>query len=237
MTTRLRMLSRRTVEVGLVVSLYLLFLIIGVSAGQTTMNVDLISPPDKVALHSTPVRLTARVTIRGAPLANVTTTFSVICWTKGQTDTDTRTDNNGIATLAVPAASGNYSWHVTATRGTYPKIVSESRDFSVKLLLIVETLLPSTSILAVSPVDFKARVTDMRGQTVQSANVTFYVDSIMIGSNLTDQNGIAQLSRALPMGMHTWYASAGKEGEGGISDMTLFVVGQPTSLVISDSVS
>jgi hypothetical protein len=237
MIARPRVPTRRTIEVSVVLAVYALFLVVGVYSGQTTMNVDMISPRDKDALHSSPVRLTARITIRGAPLANVKATFSVICLTNGQIETDTTTDNNGIATVVIPVASGNYSWQVTATRGDYPKIVSESRDFSLKLSLVVETLVPTTFVLAVSPVDFKARVTDIRGQTVQSANVTFYVDSIMIGSNLTGQNGIAQLSRALTVGMHRWYASADKEGEGGISDSTLFVVGQLTSLVTNDSVS
>jgi hypothetical protein len=228
MTAHLRAPSRRTIEVGVVVATYVLFLIVGVYGGQTTMNVDIISPSDGAGLRASPVELIAKLTIRDIPLANVTTTFTVIYWTVGQTDTETKTDNNGIATLLVPAVSGNYSWHVTAMREGYPKIESRSQDFSVKLLLAVEPLVPSTFILAVSPVDFKARVTDMKGGTVQSANVTFYVDSILIGSSVTGQNGIAQLSRPLTMGRHTWYASARKEGEGGISDMTLFVVGQPS---------
>jgi hypothetical protein len=70
----------------------------------------------------------------------------------------------------------------------------------------------------------------MNGGLVQAANVTFYVDSMIIGSSLTDQNGIAQVSKALTTGRHTWFASADMEGEGGISDMTLFVVGQLASL-------
>jgi len=226
MTAHLRAPSRSTIEVGVVVATYVLFLIIGVYGGQSTMNVDIIGPSDGAGLQSSPVELIAKVTIRDIPLANVTTTFTVIYWTAGQTDTEIKTDNNGIATLLVPAVSGNYSWHVTAMKEGYPKIESRSQDFSVKLLLAVEPLVPSTFILAVSPVDFKARVTDMKGDPVQSANVTFYVDSILIGSSVTGQNGIAQLSRPLTMGRHTWYASARTEGEGGISDMTLFVVGQ-----------
>jgi len=237
MIARPRVPTRRTIEVSVVLIVYALFLVVGVYGGQTTLNVDLISPRDKDALHSSPVRLTARVTIRGAPIANVKATFSVIGRTISQMDTDTTTDNNGIATVVIPVASGNYSWHVTATRGDYPKIVSESRDFSLKLSLVVETLVPSTFVLAVSPVDFKAKVTDLRGQTVQSANVTFYVDSIMIGSSLTGQNGVAEVSKALTNGMHRWYASAFREGEGGLSDLTLFVVGQLASLATGDSVS
>jgi hypothetical protein len=223
-------------EVVVVVGVYILFFVVGVYSGQTTMDVDVIGPPDGMPLRSSPVELIARVTNRGVPLANVTTTFTVFHWTIGETETETTTDSDGIAILLVPAVSGNYSWHVTAVREGYPTIVSRSRDFSVKLLLVVEPLLPSTSILAVSPVNFKARVTDVNGNLVQSANVTFYVDSIMIGSSLTGQNGIAQLSKALTMGRHIWFASAGKEGEGGISDATPFIVGQLVSLVTGDSV-
>jgi hypothetical protein len=219
---------RRT-EVVAVVGVYIMFLLVGVYSGQTTMSVDIISPPDGIAFRSSPVELIARVTIRGAPLANVTTTFTVFRSTIGQTETGTTTDSHGIARLTFLAASGNYSWQATAMREGYPTIVSPSRNFSVKLLLVVEPLLPSTFILAVSPVGFKARVTDMKGHLVQSANVTFYVDSIMIGSSLTGQNGIAQLSKDLTMGRHTWFACASKEGEGGISDMTLFIVGQLAS--------
>jgi hypothetical protein len=212
-----------------VVGVYIMFLLVGVYSGQTTMSVDIISPPDGIAFRSSPVELIARVTIRGVPLANVTTTFTVFRSTTGQTETETMTDSHGIARLTFLAVSGNYSWQATAMREGYPTIVSPSRNFSVKLLLVVEPLLPSTFILAVSPVAFKARVTDMKGHLVQSANVTFYVDSIMIGSSLTGQNGIAQLSKDLTMGRHTWFASASKEGEGGISDITLFIVGQLAS--------
>jgi hypothetical protein len=237
MTEHLRAPSRRAIEVGVVVAAYVLFLIVGVYGGQTTMNVDMISPTDGAGLRSSPVELIAKVTVRGVPLANVTTTFTVAYRTVGQTETDTETDRNGIARLFVPAVSGNYTWHVTAMREGYPTINSPSRDFSVKLSLVVEPLLPSTFVLAVSPVGFKARVTDAKGHPVQSANVTFYVDSVMIGSNLTGQNGVAQLSKALTMGSHIWFASANREGEGGISDMTLFVVGQLASLMTSDSVA
>jgi len=230
MIARPRMPSRRAIEVGVVVAIYILFLIVGVYSDQTTMDVDIISPPDGAGVRSSPVELIARVTVRGVPLTNVTTTFTVYYLTIGRTDSDTKTDKDGIARLLVPATSGNYSWQVAAMREGYPKIVSRSRSFSVELLLAVEPLSPSTFRLAVSPVNFRARVTGMNGRPVQSANVTFYVDSMMIGSNLTGQNGIAQLSKALTMGRHTWFASAGKEGEGGISDTTLFVVGEFASL-------
>jgi hypothetical protein len=236
MISSLRMPGRRAVEVAVVVAIYILFLIVGAYSGQTTMDVDIISPPDGAGVRSSPVELIARVTVRGVPLTNVTITFTLYYSTIGGTETDTKTDNDGIARLLVPAKSGNYSWHVSATREGYPRIVSRSRSFSVELLLAVEPLSPSTFRLAVSPVDFRARVTDMNGRPVQFANVTFYVDSMMIGSNLTGQNGIAQLSKALTVGRHTWFASAGKEGESGISDTTLFVVGQLASVVPEDSV-
>jgi hypothetical protein len=236
MIARPRVPTRRTIEVSVVVATYALFLLVGAYSGQTTMNVDIISPPNGAPLRSSPVELIARVTIRGAPQANVTTKFTVYYRTTGQTETDITTDSEGIARLIVPALSGNYSWQVTAMREGYPTIQSPSSDFSVKLLLNVEPLLPSMFILAVSPVGFKARVIDMRGHLVQSANVTFYVDSIIIGSNLTGQNGIAQLSKDLTMGRHSWFACASKQGEGGISDMTVFIVGQLAPLATSDSV-
>jgi hypothetical protein len=203
--------------------------------------VELISPPDGAALGTSPVELTVRLTSGGIPQGGFTTRFSVDDRATGQeTVIDRETDDYGYATVLFPAMPGNYSWHVAVMKspaqGGYSTIVSSSRRFSVRLLLVVEPLLPSTFILAVSPVDFKAQVTDMNGLPVQSASVAFYVDSIMIGSNLTGQNGIAELSKALTMGSHTWYASASKEGEGGISDTTLFIVGQPTSLVTGDYV-
>lgn len=237
MIARKRTPSRRTIEVGAVVTIYVLFVILGVYGGQTTMNVDMIGPSDGAKLRSSPVKLVARVTIRGAPVTNITTMFTVEYWRVGRTDTESKTDSEGIARLLLPAKPGNYSWHVAAMREGYPTIVSSSQSFSVNLSLVVEPLLPSTFVLAVSPVGFKARVTDMKGHPLQSANVTFYVDSIMIGSNLTGQDGVARLSKALTMGRHTWFASAGKEGEGGISDMTPFVVGQLASLMTGHSAS
>jgi hypothetical protein len=235
MIARARTLSRRTIEVGAVVAIYILFVIVGVFGGQTTMDVSTIGPPDGAKLRSSPVELVARVTIGGAPVTNVTTTFTVEYWTVGRTDTETKTDNEGIARLLVPAKSGNYSWHVTTMKKGYATITSNSRGFSLKLLLIVEPLLPSTFVLAVSPVAFRAKVTDTNGHLVQSANVTFYADSMAIGSNSTSPNGIAQLSKALAAGRHTWFASAAKESDGGISEMTLFVVGQIASLVTGGS--
>jgi hypothetical protein len=228
------MLSRRTIEVSAVVATYILFLIVGVYGGQTIMNVDIVGPKDGARLRLSPVELVVRVTLGGAPLSNSTTIFTVSYWTVGRTDTQTMTDSDGVARLFLPAKPGNYSWQVTAISEGHPKIMSGSYGFSVSLTLVVEPLVPSTFILATSPVDFKARVTDMDGSPVQAANVTFYVDSIMIGMNLTDQNGIARLSKPVAAGKHTWFASSVKEGEGGISEMTVFVVGQLASSVTGD---
>lgn len=206
----------------------------------TTMccAVEFISPPDGAGIRSSPVELIVRLTGGGIPQGGVPTRFSVDDWATGQeTVIDRETDDHGYAVLLFPAMPGNYSWHVTVMRevgGSYPTIVSSSRSFSVRLLLVVEPLSPSTLVPAVSPVDFEARVTDMNGHPVQSEWVTFYVDSIVIGLNLTGQNGIAQLSKPLTSGRHTWFASASREGEGGISDTTDFVVGQAASLMTTD---
>jgi hypothetical protein len=223
-------------EVSAVVATYILFVIAGVYGGQTIMNVDIVSPQDGVKLRLSPVELVVRVTLGGAPVKNATTIFTVAYWTVGRTDTQSMTDGDGIARLFFPAKPGNYSWEVAAISEGHPKIMSGSHSFSVSLTLVVEPLVPSTFILATSPVDFKARVTDMNGGPVQAANVTFYVDSTMIGANLTGQNGIAQLSKPVAAGKHTWFASSVKEGEGGISEMTVFVVGQLSSSVTGDIV-
>lgn len=212
-------------EVAAVVAIYILFVIVGVYGGQTMMNVDIISPQDGAKLRLSPVELVVRVTVGGIPVMNATTIFTITYWAMGRTDTESKTDNEGIARVLLPATPGNYTWQIAAKREGYPKIMSSSHSFSVNLMLVVEPLLPSTFILAVSPVDLKAQVTGTNGRPVQSANVTFYVDSMIIGSSLTDENGIAQVSKALTTGRHTWFASADMEGEGGISDMTLFVVG------------
>jgi hypothetical protein len=133
--------------------------------------------------------------------------------------------------MLLPASSGNYTWYVTAEKEGYPTIMSRRSSFSITLSLLVEALLPTTRILAVNPVDFKARVTDANRRPVESANVTFYVDSIMIGWSLTSANGIADLSSPVGIGKHVWLASAYKDAQGGVSDPVPFIVGQLTSFV------
>jgi hypothetical protein len=227
--------SKKTVEVAAVLGAYILFLVIGVYSGQTTMSVEIINPPDGLQLHSSPVELVARVTVKGLPVSDIKATFMIRFEKTGETDIETLTDTQGIARLVLPAPSGNYTWQVTAVKEGYPTIRSRSSNFSIKTSLLVYGLTPSSSILAVSPVSFKARVTDMNGHLVSSANVTFYLDSKMIGWSLTGENGIAVLSSTVNPGTHTWLASAHKGSEGGISDPTPFIVGQASSVATDDS--
>jgi hypothetical protein len=223
--------SRKTlVEVAVVLAVYILFLAVGVGSGQMTMTVDIVSPPDGASLRRSPVQLAARIAVRGVPLANVTMSFPVIFWEGGSWDFETISDADGIARFTVPVhTSGNYTWHATATKAGYPPITSHSSSFSIDLSLTVEGISPSTFLLAVSPVEFKARVTDMKDQLVESANVTFYVDATNIGSSMTAMNGIAKVSRPLESGIHTWFASATKDEEGGVSGPTMFLVGELAS--------
>jgi hypothetical protein len=149
---------------------------------------------------------------------------------------DTPIDKDGFARLLLPASSGNYTWHITAIKEGYPKIVSQWSSFSIELTLTVDAISPNPRILAVSPVDFKAKVTDAKGRPVESANVTFYVDSANVGSSLTGRNGIAKLSSQILSGSHMWFASASKDTEGGISDPTLFIAGELASHATADFV-
>jgi hypothetical protein len=227
MNARLQIHVRRPVEVAALVGAYILFLAVGVYSGQTTMNVDLIGPPDGMRFQSSPVELVVKVTVRDVPISEVEVRFTIYRPPTGEeTSRILLTDADGLAMLILPAKSGDYTWTVAAMKAGYPRIVSSSRGFSIRLSLVVDALLPSLNphIVAVSPVDFKARVTDMKGGPVQSAEVSFYVDSTRIGSSVTDSNGLARLSSPVASGTHRWFASANKEDEGGISDTTVFVV-------------
>jgi len=229
--------SKTAVELLAVLLVYFLFLAIGMYSGQTTMSVDIISPVDGMRFQSSPVELAVRVTLRGVPLPNVKARFSMVSAAADQAGTDVVTDEYGIARLLVPASSGNYTWQVTAIKSGYPTIVSRLSSFSIRLSLVVYCLLPSSSRLAISPVEFKARVTDPNGRLVESANVTFYVDSIMIGSSLTSSNGIANLSSEVTSGNHFWFASASKGGEGGVSAPTAFLVAESTESITTGDLS
>ena len=221
---------RRAIELGALIVVYVLFAAIGVYSGQTTIDIDMIRPSDGVEFHSSPVELVARLAVRGTPVPDVRARFTIRSRAGGESNTDVFTDAHGIARLLVPASSGNYTWRVAAMKEGYPTLVSLPRSFSIRLSLVVDGLLPSTLRLAVSPVDFAARVTDMNGHLVESANVTFYVDSTWVGSSLTDPKGLARLSSPVAAGRHTWFASATKGGEGGVSPPTAFIVGQQASL-------
>lgn len=225
---------RRLAEIVAVLSVYVLFLMVAVYSGHTTMSVDIVNPPDGMRSQSSPVELTVRVTIKDLPVANVTTTFTILADGTGESSAHTTTDIHGIARMLLPALSGNYTWYVTAEKEGYPTIMSRRSSFSITLSLLVEALLPTTQILAVNPVDFKARVTDTNRGPVESANVTFYVDSTTVGWSLTSANGIAHLSSPVGIGKHVWLASAYKDAQGGVSDPVPFIVGQLTSFV-SDS--
>ena len=233
MSLSLRASGKKSVEIALVLAAYIMFLAIGMYSGLTAMmmDVDIVNPPEDIELHSSPVELAVRVTIQGfqgVPLSDVRARFTIQSQ-MSEVKSENVTDSAGIAKVVLPAQSGNYTWYVDAIKEGYPT-VSRSGNFSIRLSLIVDALLPSTRSLAVSPVDFKARVTDVNGRPVDSADVIFYVDSTRIGSNLTGQNGIARLSSSVASGRHTWFASASKGSEGGISDPTLFIVEQPGSL-------
>ena len=222
--------SRKTlVEVAVVLAVYILFLAVSIGSGQMTMTVDIVSPPDRASLRRSPVQLVVRIALRGVPLPNVTVSFTVVFWEGASRDFETISDADGIAGIAIPALSGNCTWHAAAIREGYPTINSHSNSFSINLSLTVDPLSPSTFLLAISPVEFKARVTDMKDQLVESANVTFYADTTNIGSSMTGMNGIAKLSRPLESGMHTWFASATKDDDGGISGPTTFRVDQLAS--------
>jgi hypothetical protein len=217
-------------EAVVVLGVYLLFLLVGMYSGQKTFSVEIFGPVDGAQLGCPPVELGARVTIRGDPASGVTARFTIHNRETGEMNFEILTDTNGVAKLVLPASSGNYTWHVSARKAGYPTIVTRSPGFSLRLMLVVDGLAPSPHILAVSPVTFKARVGDMNSRPVDSANVTFYVDSAAVGSSVTGPKGSAELSSPAAPGGHTWFASACKDGEGGISQTIPFLVGQAAAL-------
>jgi len=227
--------SALAVEVAAVIGVYLLFLAVGVYSGQTTVSIDLVNPPDGAKSQSSPVELVAKVTVRGEPLLDAGVRFRIGYSRSDEVNFDIDTDTRGMAKLTFPARSGNYTWMVTANKNGYPNIKSPLRSFSVNLSLTVDGLLPTSSIVALSPVNFKARVRTARGSPVESANVTFYVDSAKIGSTFTDRRGIASLSSPVEAAEHTWFASASKDNEGGISEITSFIVGSTLAFTKEDS--
>jgi len=217
-------------EIIVILLTYVAFLFMGIYSGQTTMNVEIVDPVDGTQLHYSPVTLVARTSILGAPISNATASFRILYSRSDFLTYDSITDKDGIARIILPAHPGNYTWQVTARKEGYPTIRSPWSSFTLKLSLIVDTIFPTTFDAAASPVKFRASVTDTGGNPIESANVTFYLDSRRLGWNLTKANGIASLSSPVPSGRHFWFASARKNHEGGISElMLIFVVGQPTS--------
>jgi len=225
--------SKNAPEIAALIGVYILFLAVGMYSGHVTMNLDLTGPPEAASLRSSPVELVAKVTVRGQPLSDVVVRFTIQYSAAYEVSFEIETDTHGTAKLTFPARSGNYTWIVTATKDGYPTIRSIFHSFSVTLSLSVDGLLPSSYVVATSPVNFKARAKDAKGTPLESANVTFYVDFTMVGFSLTDPNGIARFSGPVEPGTHSWFASASKHGEGGISDTTHFTV-ESLSFVASE---
>ena len=228
---------KRVVEVEAVIGVYLLFLIVGVYSGHTTMSIDIVNPPDGAKFRSSPIELAAKVAVRGEPLPNASVRFKIGYSRSDEVNFDIDTDEQGTARLTFAARSGNYTWMVTAKKQGYPAFTSTLRSFSVSLSLTVDGLLPSSSVVAFSPVDFRARVRKAGGSPVESANVTFYVDSARVGSALTNRYGIASLSSPVEPAEHTWFASASKDDEGGISESISFTVGSTLAFTTWDASS
>jgi len=229
--------KRRAVEIAAVLAVYLLFLAVGLSSGQSTMTIAIVKPAHGAEFHSSPVQLMVRVTVRGAPLPDVKARFTIHYGPAGDVSSEAATDVDGLARILVPAASGNYTWYVTARKEGYPTIFSRENSFSIRLSLVVDALNPSARVLAVSPVSFRAKVTDGDGHPVQTANVTFYVDSSTAGSNVTDSYGTARLTAPVATGPHLWFASATKDNEGGISGPVAFMVAEPGTFATENSSS
>lgn len=229
-TPLLQVSAKKAVEVAVILGAYILFLAVGIFSGQATMSIDILNPHEGTLFRSSPVQLVARVTLRGTPAFNITARFTISAFgSTSQSTVDTVTERNGIAMVLIPVPSGNYTWHVAAIKEGYPTIVSADQSFSINLSLLVDIIQPSYAVVA-SPVDFQARVTDMNNQPAGSANVTFYVDSMKLGSSLAEPNGIAKLTVHVNNGTHSWFASANKDDEGGISSPPIpFVVGKPLS--------
>jgi hypothetical protein len=69
-------------------------------------------------------------------------------------------------------------------------------------------------------------VTDMNGNPIESANVTFYVNSMPVFLTTTNLRGIATLSaEGIPPGRYAWFASASNDGEAGASRLSVIVTG------------
>jgi hypothetical protein len=232
----LQHIGKRRVESAAVVTVYALFLIVGLytqtASTLDTVKLEILSPPDEMQFHSSPVELAATVTNQKGPLSNVSATITVRSLTTGEADElKGATNEDGIFKVLFPAQSGDYTWYVATNIEGYPTIVSRPRSFSTQLGLIVECLGSCSSkypLLLHSQYPLQIIVTDMNGNPVESANVTFYVNSMVVYSELTDMRGLARMSwnilPGIPPGSYTWFATAAKDGNVGASRLSSFEV-------------
>jgi hypothetical protein len=227
----LRASGKTRLEVVAVVAVYILFLIVGLyTQTQATLDaatVEIIDPPDGTQFQSSPLELAAIVTNQQGPLPNASTRVTVLSLTTGETEElRSATDNNGIVKVLFPAQSGNYSWYVATEIEGYPTIVSRLRSFSARLALIVDCLHPCSRRyplhLPDGYLDLQVMVSDMNGNPIESANVTFYINSTPVFLTLTNPRGIATLFvEGIPPGRYIWFASASKDGKVGASHLSV----------------
>jgi hypothetical protein len=226
-------LGGKRVEVAAAVVVYSLFLIVGMYTQTAStfgaVRLELLAPSDGMRFQSSPVELAAIVTNQKGPLFNVSVTIRVLSLTTGEgDDLEASTNEDGIVRVLFPAQSGNYTWYVTTKTEGYPTIVSRPRSFSTRLTLNVDCLKSCSSKypfpLLRGYLNLQVMVAELNGDPVESANVTFYVNSMAVYSQLTDPRGIAAMfmTKILP-GTYTWFATASKDGEVGVSRLSTFV--------------
>jgi hypothetical protein len=227
----LRAFGKTGLEVVAVVAVYILFLIVGLYtqtlATLDAATVEIIDPPDGMQLQSSPVELAAIVSNQEGPLPNASTRIIVLSLTTGEAE-ELRgaTHKDGIVKILFPAQSGSYSWYAATEIEGYPAIVSRPRSFSTRVTLIVDCLHPCSRgyplHLPDGYLDLQVMVTDMNGNPIESANVTFYINSMPVFLTLTNPRGIATFFvEGIPPGRYTWFASASDDGEAGVSRLSI----------------
>jgi hypothetical protein len=227
-------LGRKRVEVAAAVLVYSLFLIIAMYTQTAStfggVRLELLAPSDGMRFQSSPVELAAIVTNEKGPLFNVTATMRVLSLTTGEDDElEAFTNEDGIVRVLFPAQSGNYTWYATTKTEGYPTVVSRPRTFSTRTTLIVDCLKSCSSKnpfpLLRGYLNLQVMVAEPNGDPVESANVTFYVNSMAVSSQLTDPRGIATMFwSTIPPRTYTWFAKASKDGEVGVSRLSTFLV-------------
>jgi hypothetical protein len=226
--------AREPVEVAAVAAAYIFVLIVGLctqAAGTfDSVNVEVLGPPDGMQFQTSPVELAAIITSQTGTLPNAHTRIIVLSLATGETEELAGTSGeDGIVRVLFPAHSGNYSWYVAADIEGYPTIVSRPRSFSTRLALIVDCLHPCSSgpplLIRKRNLDLQVMITDTDGNPVESANVTFYVNSTIVYHANSDLRGVATLFwNRIPPGTYTWFAIASKDGAFGASRLSTFVV-------------